>query len=74
MCQVRCYIEPSCLSFNVGPLENNDHFLCQISDSDEVLHPGDLVQRLGFTHQGTQVFESLVRWRGTDVWGHFTLS
>ena len=56
ICNVMCFVEPNCLSFNVGPLDENHQYLCEISDSDEVLHPGDLVQRSGFTYQGTQVF------------------
>lgn len=56
ICNVQCFIEPNSLSFNVGPVVNNDQYLCEISDSDGVLHPGDLVQRLGFAYQGTQVF------------------
>ena len=44
------------MSYNVGPLDENHQYLCEISDSDEVLHPGDLVRRRGFTYQGTKVF------------------
>ena len=58
ICNIRCFIEPNCLSFNVGPL--GDHqYLCEISDSDEVLNPEDLVQRMEFTYQGTEVFLEL---------------
>ena len=53
-CIVKCFIEPKCLSFNVGPLDNHQ-YLCEISDSDDVLYPGHLVQRMGFTYKGTQV-------------------
>ena len=44
------------MSFNVGPLDDNHQYLCEISDSDDVLYPEDLVPRTGFTYQGTQVF------------------
>lgn len=56
VCQIRCFLEPNCLSYNVGLLGNIDKYLCEISDSNDILHPGDLVQRLGFTYQGTKVF------------------
>ena len=56
ICNVKCFIEPNCLSYNVGPLDENHQYLCEINDSDEVLHPGDLVRRSGFAYQGTQVF------------------
>lgn len=44
------------MSFNVGPLDDKYQYLCEISDSDGVLYPEDLVSRTGFTYQGTQVF------------------
>nr|XP_058947475.1 uncharacterized protein LOC131775392 [Pocillopora verrucosa] len=52
VCSIRCFLEPNCLSYNVGPLEHSNRYLCEISDSTDVRHPGDLVQRLGFTYQG----------------------
>ena len=55
ICNVMCFMEPNCLSFNVGPLDDNHRYLCEVSDSDDVLHPEGLVPRLGFTYQGTQV-------------------
>jgi len=55
ICNIRCFVEPSCLSFNVGALEDHQ-YLCEISDSDEVLNPEDLVPRVGFTYRGTEVF------------------
>ena len=64
ICKIRCFIEPNCLSFNVGPLDDNHQYLCEISDSDEALHPRDLVPRRGFTYQGTQVFLNLILFPG----------
>ena len=43
------------MSFIVGPLDDNHQYLCEISNSDEVLHPEDLLPRMGFTYRGTQV-------------------
>lgn len=74
ICNIKCFIEPNCLSFNVGPLENNNQYLCEISDSDDVLHPGDLAQRVGFIYQGTQVFLEFYFVPGQrEVW-EFTVS
>lgn len=56
ICDIRCFTEPNCLSFNVGPLEDSDQYLCEISDSNGALSPGNLVPRKGFTYQGTKVF------------------
>lgn len=64
VCQIRCFLEPNCLSYNVGPLGNIDKYLCEISDSNDILHPGDLVQRLGFTYQGTKVLREFALFTG----------
>ena len=53
-CRDRCTMEGSCVSFNIGP-PINDKVLCQLSDSDHTLHPGDLKRKGGFTYKGTQV-------------------
>lgn len=59
-CQLRCYIEPKCLSYNVGPHMAYGHE-CELSDSDHVQHPQDLVLMLGYTYIGTKVQSSRCR-------------
>ena len=59
-CQLRCYIEPKCLSYNVGPHMVYGHE-CELSDSDHVQHPQDLVLMPGYTYIGTMVQSSRCR-------------
>ena len=33
-CRVKCYLEPNCVSINVGPAEKDGH-LCQISNATD---------------------------------------
>ena len=47
-------MERHCVSINIGPTIN-DHVLCQLSDSDRILHPDDLRPKKGFTYRGTEV-------------------
>lgn len=67
VCSIRCFLEPNCLSYNVGPLEQSNRYLCEISDSTDVRHPGDLVQRLGFTYQGIKVCSSVIHSLGSRL-------
>ncbi|KAL9952605.1 hypothetical protein ACROYT_G039881 [Oculina patagonica] len=52
-CRGQCVMESRCMSINIGPLVN-DKVVCELSDSDETLHPGDLKPRTGFTYSGTE--------------------
>ncbi|RMX40279.1 hypothetical protein pdam_00008736, partial [Pocillopora damicornis] len=52
-CEVRCFQEPNCLSYNLGPYQTYEH-TCELSNSDRVLHPNDLVPRPGYTYSGTE--------------------
>jgi len=54
-CQLQCYLETSCLSYNLGTEENGTKLLCELSNSDRYQHPGDLVLRKGFSYHGTAV-------------------
>ena len=53
-CKERCAMERTCVSFNIGPPVNKK-VLCQLSDSDRSLHPGDLKGRRSFTYRDTEV-------------------
>ncbi|XP_067050529.1 uncharacterized protein [Acropora muricata] len=53
-CQLRCYFEDSCFSYNFGPLEGGVH-KCELNDEDSASHPTDLVQRKGWVYQTAEV-------------------
>ena len=49
VCEVNCFLEPDCVSFNVGQLQDGKH-RCELSDSDHRAHPGDLIYGVGMTY------------------------
>ena len=53
-CRGRCTLNDNCVSYNVGP-PIKDQVLCQLSDSDHIQHPKDLVTREGFVYQNSEV-------------------
>ena len=59
VCEVNCFIEPDCVSFNVGPLQDGKHW-CELSNSDHLLHPKDLVYRVGVTYVSFKVREKIL--------------
>ena len=52
-CQIQCFIEHRCVSFNLG--QNNGRYICELSDSDQTLHPEDMIQRNGYSYHGSTV-------------------
>ena len=50
-------MERHCASINIGPTIK-DQVLCQLSDSDRILHPDDLRPKEGFTYRDTEVKNS----------------
>ena len=53
-CKARCTMERHCVSINTGS-SIKDHTLCQLSDSDRILHPEDFRPKEGYTYRGTEV-------------------
>ena len=53
-CQVECYLDNHCLSFNFGHNQDGEP-ICELSDSDHRQHPEDLWIRERFTYVGTEV-------------------
>jgi len=49
-CQVKCYLEQTCLSYNLGTMGSGDKFVCELSDSDHYQNPEDLVFKKGFSY------------------------
>lgn len=54
-CQLKCYVEPRCLSYNLGTMASVDKFVCELSDSDHNEHPENLVFKKGFSYHPTVV-------------------
>ena len=52
-CEVSCYLEENCVSWNLGPLQEGKH-VCELSDSDHHIHPENLISRVGFMYTGTK--------------------
>ena len=55
-CEVRCYAEDSCSTFNLGISETRGKFKCELSDSDHFQHPENLIRREGFSYHPTIVY------------------
>ncbi|XP_068682535.1 sushi, von Willebrand factor type A, EGF and pentraxin domain-containing protein 1-like isoform X2 [Montipora foliosa] len=49
-CQMKCYLEQTCLSYNLGTMGSGDKFVCELSVSDHYQHPEDLVFKKGFSY------------------------
>lgn len=57
-CEIRCYQEVECLSYNLGPYQANGR-ACELSKSDHIRHPEDLVPMPGYIYRGTEVFVNI---------------
>ena len=53
-CEIQCFIEVKCESYNFGPNEDGD-YLCELSDSDGVRDPDDLRARQCSLYRVTKV-------------------
>ena len=42
ICEINCFVEADCVSFNVGPLQDGKYW-CELSNSDHIGHPEGLV-------------------------------
>ena len=54
ICEIQCFIEVKCESYNFGTNEDGD-YLCELSDSDDVRDPDDLRARQDFLYRATKV-------------------
>ncbi|KAJ7328155.1 hypothetical protein OS493_025567 [Desmophyllum pertusum] len=52
-CNIQCFIEIACESYNFGPKEGGGH-VCELSDSDAIRDPLDWITKQGFLYVGTQ--------------------
>ncbi|XP_022802882.1 uncharacterized protein LOC111340319 isoform X1 [Stylophora pistillata] len=55
ICELRCYLEHDCVSINFGA-EDDGANRCELSDSDHIVHPGDLKNREGFIYRSVENF------------------
>ncbi|XP_068762529.1 uncharacterized protein [Montipora capricornis] len=55
-CDLKCYLDADCVSTNIRNLADSGKYLCELSDSDHQLHPGDLKIREGSTYRATKNF------------------
>ncbi len=54
-CRVKCYLEPNCVSINVGRTEDGDH-VCELNNvTDESPSLSGLVERQGYSYYGVEV-------------------
>ena len=53
-CEVNCYMEADCISYNLKPLQGG-RFLCELSDSENVVHPEDLQYKQGTVYKSFKV-------------------
>ena len=54
ICEVKCFLHDSCVSYNLGPQESSGH-VCELSDSDHIQYPQDLQNRIGFLYVAFEV-------------------
>ncbi len=53
-CEVNCFIEDECVSFNVKPLQDGKYF-CELSNSSDAVHPEDLKDEQGTVYTSFRV-------------------
>lgn len=53
-CEVQCYMEERCMSYNLSPLVDGFH-LCELSNSDWKLHGKDVMEMQGYALGRTKV-------------------
>ena len=53
-CEVNCFMEGDCVSFNVKPLQGRK-YACQLSNSSDVVYPEDLKDEQGAVYTSFKV-------------------
>ena len=55
-CRVRCFVEPNCVSINVGPVDDQGQRTCELKNfTDECPSQTGLQQRTGHVHYSAEV-------------------
>ena len=59
-CEIACYRDFTCLSYNIGPKQAGRH-QCELSKSDHIRDPADLVPLAGYIYRPTEVYNVMGR-------------
>lgn len=54
-CDVKCYIEGNCVSYNIESSTEDGTLTCELNDSGHEMHPVDLKRRFGYIYQPYEV-------------------
>ena len=54
VCMAECFSEERCVSYNLGPFKEGKH-RCELSNSDNVLHPKHLEEKPGYLFRTAMV-------------------
>ena len=54
-CRSKCYLDDRCIAYSFGLAANGKRNMCELSDSDHVMHPSDLIERSGTVYRRAQV-------------------
>jgi len=55
-CEGKCFIDDRCIAYSFGLGANNKNNMCELSDSDHVMHPSDLIGREGTIFRRAEVY------------------
>ncbi|XP_031559901.1 uncharacterized protein LOC116296085 [Actinia tenebrosa] len=53
-CESLCFLDDRCISYNYYRSAGEEKYMCELSDSDHFMHPGDLVDRPGVIYRSAQ--------------------
>lgn len=62
ICKINCYMEPKCVSYNYGPLEDGS-FLCELNEKHHLQVPSN-----EFTARDGYIYSRILVSRGTVYW------
>ena len=54
-CEMKCYLESTCMSYNIVSSSKDGRLTCELSNSDHSMHPEDLKRRFGSIYQPFEV-------------------
>lgn len=61
ICKINCYMEPKCVSYNYGPLEDGS-FLCELNEKHHLQVPSN-----EFTARDGYIYSRILVSRGTNL-------
>lgn len=54
-CESQCFLDDRCISYSYGTSADGQKYKCELSDSDHLMHPEDVVRREGVIYRSAQV-------------------